>query len=271
MRKNPTNSNRSQRSVAQESKEKHSSSYKQGWKVKPSQIERTSLNNLRVLYEDNHIIAVNKRPSDIVQADHTKDTVLSSIVSTYLAKKHNKPGEAFIAIIHRIDRPVSGVIVYAKTSKAAKRLTAMFKNREIQKTYWAIVENAPPKAEDVVQNYLKKNGTRNKSYVHKEAIEGAKKSELSYKFVGSGTKYHFMEVYPKTGRHHQIRTTLSNIGCAIKGDVKYMAKRTNNDASVCLHARKIEFIHPVKKEPISITAPPPENNLWAEFIRLTNN
>ncbi len=239
---------------------------KEGWITKPKNIIMTNLENLRVLYEDNHIIAVNKRPSDIIQSDKTEDVILSEFVAQYIAKKYDKPGEVFISIVHRIDRPVSGVILYARTSKAAKRLAQMFKDREIQKTYWAVVENAPHKTEDTIVNYLKKNADRNKSYVYSNDTAGTKRSELSYKHVGSGDKYHFVEVYPKTGRHHQIRATLSDIGCPIKGDVKYMAKRTNKDASVCLHAREISFIHPVKKEPVTITASPPEDSLWNAFL-----
>lgn len=237
----------------------------ENWRVRPSNIEMTTSETMRVVYEDNHIIALNKRPSDIIQSDKTGDVCLSNVLSQYLSKKYNKPGDAYVATIHRIDRPVSGVIMYAKTSKAAKRLTNMFRLREISKTYWAIVENPPPKKEGTIINYLKKNSERNKSYVYHEPKENAKQSELSYKYIAASDNYHFMEVYPKTGRHHQIRTTLSDIGCPIKGDVKYMAKRTNSDASVCLHARKLEFIHPVKREPITIIAHPPQNNIWDAF------
>ncbi|MFK7756588.1 MAG: RluA family pseudouridine synthase [Flavobacteriales bacterium] len=258
MKKNPTKSQKGYHS--------QSSKPKKDWKKKPERIEMTTVDSLRVLFEDNHLIAINKRPSDIIQSDKTEDKILSEITAEYLAKKYDKPGKAFIAIIHRIDRPVSGVILYAKTTKAAKRMVQLFKDREMKKTYWAIVENAPPQQEATVVNYLKKNQDRNKSYVHQTEVKGSKRSELSYKHLGAGDRYHFLEVRPKTGRHHQIRTTLSNIGCPIKGDVKYMAKRTNKDASVCLHARSLEFIHPVKKEPVSIIAPPPEDVLWGAFI-----
>lgn len=259
MKKNRTKSYHHKGSAEKKSKD--------GWRVKPSNIEMTTVDTVRVIYEDNHIIALNKRPSDIIQSDKTEDTCLSDILSQYLAKKYNKPGNAYVATVHRIDRPVSGIILYGKTSKAASRLSNMFRLREVTKTYWAVVENPPPRTEDSIVNYLKKNSDRNKSYVYHQPRDGAKKSELSYKYVGAGDKYHFVEIYPKTGRHHQIRTTLSDIGCPIKGDIKYMSKRTNPDASVCLHARKLEFIHPVKKEPISIVAPPPENPLWDEFLR----
>jgi len=257
MKKNPTN---------------HSSSnQKKKWVDKSNHSVKTNLENLRVLYEDNHIIAINKRPGDILQSDKTKDPVLSSFAAKYIAKKYNKPGEAFISILHRIDRPVSGVVIFGRTSKATSRLSQMFKNREIQKSYWAIVENPPNKTSGTVINFLKKNSDRNKSYVSHHETKGSKESQLSYKHIGSGDKYHFLEVEPKTGRHHQIRATLADIGCSIKGDIKYMAKRSNKDASVCLHARKIEFIHPVKKELISITAPPPAEPIWDEFLRISES
>jgi len=245
------------------------SAQKKSWKKTPKDIIMSNPNNLRVLYEDNHIIAINKRPSDVIQSDSSGDIILPDVTAKYIAKKYNKPGKAYIAVIHRIDRPVSGVILFSRTSKAASRLTQMFKAREIKKTYWAITENPPPHTEGSVTNYLKKNQDRNKSYVYHSPASGAKESELSYKHIGAGDRYHFIEVYPKTGRHHQIRTTLSDIGAPIKGDVKYMAKRTNKDASVSLHARKIEFIHPVKKEPLTIIAPPPSEPIWDDFLSQT--
>ncbi len=244
------------------------SSLKKEFKPKAA-VQRTNASNLEVLYEDNHLIAVNKRSGDLIQGDKTEDKILSEFVAEYISKKYNKPGKAFISIIHRIDRPVTGVVVFARTSKATTRMFKLFKEREVQKTYWAIVENSPRKQEETVINYLKKNPSRNKSYVHHSEAEGTKKSELTYKHVGKGDNYHYLEVSPKTGRHHQIRATLSDIGCPIKGDIKYMAKRTNKDGSVCLHARKIEFIHPVKKKPISIIAPPPKEAIWDEFLKLS--
>lgn len=258
MKKNPTN-------------HPSSGNQKKNWVDKSKHIVKTNLDNLRVLYEDNHIIAINKRPGDILQADKTKDPVLSSFAAQYIANKHNKPGEAFISIVHRIDRPVSGVVIFGRTSKATTRLSQMFKNREIQKTYWAIVENPPIETSGTVVNFLKKNADRNKSYVYHHETKDSKESQLSYRHVGSGDKYHYLEVEPKTGRHHQIRATLADIGCSIKGDVKYMAKRTNKDASVCLHARKIQFMHPVKKELITITAPPPSEPIWDEFLRISES
>ncbi len=226
--------------------------------------------NLQVLYEDNHLIAVNKRNSDIIQSDKSGDAPLSEIIKRYLKIKYDKPGNVYLGTIHRIDRPVSGVVLYAKTSKALTRMTNAFKYREVQKTYWAVVRNPLPKKEDFVINYLRKNEKRNKSYAFHEMVENAKQSELQYKMIGRGTNYSFVEIYPKTGRHHQIRVTLSDLGSPIKGDIKYGDKRTNKNASIHLHARQIDFIHPVKKTPTRIIAPPPEDALWNEFLRIEN-
>lgn len=224
--------------------------------------------NLQVLYEDNHIIAINKRNSDIVQGDISGDTSLCDVVKEYVRIKYNKPGKAFIGTIHRLDRPVSGVILYARTTKGLNRMLNMFKYREIQKTYWACVRPGPPQTEDHIINYLSKNAKQNKSYAFDTPADDRKESELRYKVIGKTDHYHLLEVYPKTGRHHQIRATLSSLNCPIKGDIKYGAKRTNDNASIHLHARKIEFIHPVKKEPICIVAPPPDDPVWDEFLRL---
>ena len=223
--------------------------------------------NLQVLYEDNHIIAVNKRNSDIVQSDSSGDITLCEVVREYVRVTYNKPGKAFIGTVHRLDRPVSGVILYARTTKALNRLSNMFKYREVQKTYWACVKEAPPKDEDHIINYLIKNEQQNKSYAHQKPGEDRKESELTYKVLGKTDHYHFLEVKPKTGRHHQIRATLASIGCPIKGDIKYGARRTNENASIHLHARKIEFIHPVQKVPITMVAPPPEEPLWNAFLK----
>ena len=213
---------------------------------------------LKVLYEDNHIIAVNKRSSDIIQGDGKGDKSLCEVVAEYVAKKYLKPGKAFIGTIHRLDRPVSGVILYAKTSKALSRLTTMFRNREIQKTYWAVVQPTinPPE------------GHLNKSYAHSRPGEDRKEAELKYKVLGKSDPYTFVEVLPKTGRHHQIRVTLASLGSPIKGDVKYGARNINDNASVHLHARRIDFIHPVKQEALTIIAPPQKDQLWNEFIAL---
>ena len=223
--------------------------------------------NLRVLYEDNHLIVVNKRNSDIIQSDASGDRTLDDVVKSYIKHKYNKPGKAFIGLIHRLDRPVSGVIIYARTTKALSRMVNQFRFREVQKTYWAVVKNPPPKLEDSIVNYMIKDPKKNKSFVKHHEAKNHKESELSYKVIGQGNHYTFVEVYPKTGRHHQIRATLADLGCPIKGDIKYGFKRTNKNASIHLHSRRIDFIHPVRKEPITIFAPPPEDPLWDEFLR----
>ena len=218
---------------------------------------------LEVLYEDNHIIAVNKKPSDIVQGDKTGDRPLGEFVKDYIKKKYNKPGDVFLGIVHRLDRPVSGVVLFARTSKSLSRLNELFRSKQVKKTYWAVVKNKPNPTKDILVHYLKKNQQKNKSTAFNKEEDGALKSELSYQLIKSLDNYHLLEVLPKTGRHHQIRVQLSKIGSPIKGDIKYRSDRTNKDASIHLHARKIEFIHPVKKEPISILAPPPEKDtIW---------
>ena len=227
--------------------------------------------SLEILYEDNHIIAVNKKAGEIVQGDKTEDEPLSERVKAYIKKKHNKPGDVYLGIIHRLDRPVGGVIVFAKTSKALTRMNKQFQDRAIQKTYWAVVEKLPPHNEAVVISYLKKNQEKNRSRAYDKEVKGSKKSELEYSLVGRSKNYFYVEVKPKTGRHHQIRVQLSHIGCPIKGDVKYGANRTNRDGSIHLLARSLEFVHPVKKEPMLIKANPPQKDpLWAEFLDLKN-
>jgi 23S rRNA pseudouridine1911/1915/1917 synthase len=226
--------------------------------------------NLEILFEDNHIIAVNKKSSDIVQGDKTGDTPLSEIVKNYLKPKYNKPGDAFIGTVHRLDRPVSGIVLFAKTSKALSRLNEMFRGKDIQKTYWAIVKNRPKKDQDKLVHFLIKNEQKNMSKALNHEQKGALKSELNYKLLCSSENYHLLEVYPLTGRHHQIRVQLSTMGCPIKGDIKYGFDRTNKDASIHLHARKIEFIHPVKKEKIIILAPTPNEALWNAFEKILN-
>ena len=218
---------------------------------------------VNVLYEDNHIIAINKNPSDIVQGDKTGDKPLGDFVKAYIKKKYNKPGDVFLGVVHRIDRPVSGVILFAKTSKALSRLNKLFQERSIKKTYWAIVKNEPEELDNKLVHFLKKNQQKNKSFAFKREENGALRSELDYKTIKKLNSFYLLEVKPKTGRHHQIRVQLSAIGCPIKGDIKYGSKRTNSNASIHLHARKIEFIHPVKKEKIEIIAPPPiKDSIW---------
>ena len=217
---------------------------------------------LKVLYEDNHIIAVNKRASEIVQGDKTGDRPLPEYVKEYIKKKYNKPGKVFLGVVHRLDRPVSGVILFARTSKALTRLNKMFREKEVRKIYWAIVKNKPKRTKNTLIHYLSKNQTRNKSQAFIKKFNNALRSELSYEIIHSLENYHLLEISPKTGRHHQIRVQLAKIGCPIKGDVKYGFDRTNKDKSIHLHARKIDFMHPVKKELISITAPTPNDVLW---------
>ncbi|MBV6485069.1 MAG: Ribosomal large subunit pseudouridine synthase C [Flavobacteriales bacterium] len=220
---------------------------------------------VEVLYEDNHIIAVNKKSSDIVQGDKTGDKPLNEIVKTFLKEKYQKPGEVFLGTIHRIDRPVSGVVIFAKTSKALERLNKMFNEKTVQKTYWAIVKNKPENNEGKLVHYLIKNEQKNKSTAYLKEVANSKKSELVYKIIYQFNNYYLLEIKPLTGRHHQIRVQLSAMGCPIKGDLKYGFNRSNADASISLHARKVEFIHPVTKEPVTIIAPPNVTDpLWKE-------
>lgn len=223
---------------------------------------------LEVLYEDNHIIAVNKKISDIVQADKTGDEPLSDAVKAYIKAKYNKPGDVFLGVPHRIDRPVSGVVLFARTSKALTRLNKMFQEHEeqISKIYWAIVGNLPPQDQDVLTHYMLKDSEKNKSYAYDKEKKGSKKAVLEYKLIGRSQKYYLLEIKLYTGRHHQIRCQLAKIGCPIKGDLKYGAPRSNEGGGISLHAREVSFQHPVSKEKITITATPPLNDtLWKEF------
>lgn len=218
---------------------------------------------MEVLYEDNHIIAVNKTCKEIVQGDKTGDVPLSEIVKAYIKDKYNKPGEVFLGVTHRLDRPTSGVVLFARTSKALARLNAMFQSHEqIRKTYWAIVQGAPKLPEARLENYLIRNESQNKSYIAKPGAKDAKQAILTYKTLTVGEHYSLLEINLETGRHHQIRCQLAAIGCPIKGDLKYGAKRSNPDGGICLHARQIAFEHPVSHEQIMITAPTPDDNLW---------
>lgn len=221
---------------------------------------------MTILYEDNHIIAVNKTCNEIVQGDKTGDTPLSETVKAYIKDKYNKPGEVFLGVTHRLDRPTSGVVLFARTSKALTRLNEMFKSHEqIRKTYWAIVQGCPKIPEARLENYLTRNETLNKSFIAKPGAKEAKLAILTYKTLVKGEHYTLLEINLETGRHHQIRCQLAAIGCPVKGDLKYGAKRSNPDGGISLHARQIEFIHPVKKEPICITAPVPDDSLWQQF------
>ena len=221
---------------------------------------------MEILYEDNHIIIVNKNCKEIVQGDKTGDKPLSELVQEYLKEKYAKPGNVFIGVVHRLDRPVSGLVVFAKTSKALSRLNEMFRVHDLTKRYWAIVKNRPPKDEDLLTNYLVRNERLNKTFVYDERVEGSKKSNLTYKVIGKTDNYYLLEVDLMTGRHHQIRSQLAHIGCPIKGDLKYGYPRSNKDGGISLHARSIRFIHPVSKQDIRVIAPTPQDDvLWQEF------
>lgn len=217
---------------------------------------------MTVLYEDNHIIIVNKTTSEIVQGDKTGDKPLSETVKEWLKEKYNKPGNVFCGVTHRLDRPVSGIVIFAKTSKALSRLNEMFKNKEISKIYWAIVKNMPKQSEGTLKHYLVRNEKQNKSYAYDQEKPNSKLAILHYKLITHSDKYNLLEVNLETGRHHQIRVQLSKMGCPIKGDLKYGAERSNPDGGISLHARKISFIHPVSKELIEVVAPIPKDNLW---------
>jgi 23S rRNA pseudouridine1911/1915/1917 synthase len=219
-------------------------------------------NTLEVLFEDNHLIIVNKQSGDIVQGDKTGDVPLSEIVKEYIKDKYNKPGNVFLGVVHRLDRPTTGIVVFARTSKALERFNKMLRNKEVNKTYWAVVKNLPKKIEDTLIGFLKKNPKNNKSTSYSSEVEGSKKSILHYKLLKSLDNYHLLEVDLETGRHHQIRCQLAAIGSPIKGDLKYGFDRSNKDASIHLHAHKIEFKHPVTKEFISIIAPTPNEVIW---------
>ena len=218
--------------------------------------------NLQVLFEDNHIIIVNKRAGDITQGDKTGDKPLSDVIKEYVKDKYNKPGKVFIGTVHRLDRPTSGIVIFARTSKALERLNKMLRDKTINKTYWALVKNQPNKTADTLTNFLKKDTKKNKSFVYKKEIEGSKKAILHYNVIKKLENYFLIEIDLETGRHHQIRTQLSHIGSAIKGDLKYGFPRSNKDGSISLHARKINFIHPVSKEEINIIAPTPKDIIW---------
>lgn len=215
------------------------------------------------LYEDNHIIIVSKRSGEIVQGDKTGDEPLSETVKQYIKEKYHKPGNVFLGVVHRLDRPVWGLVVFAKTSKALTRLNKMFKEGQVHKTYWAIAKNAPPAEEGVLTDWLVRNERQNKSYAHPQEVPNAKKAVLKYRVIAHSDRYHLIEVNLLTGRHHQIRCQLANMGCAIKGDLKYGAPRSNPDGSISLLARRITFVHPVSKENIVVEAPlPPNDKLW---------
>jgi 23S rRNA pseudouridine1911/1915/1917 synthase len=221
-----------------------------------------------ILYEDNHIIAVHKKSSDLVQGDKTGDESLDNQVKIYIAKKYNKPGEAFLGVVHRLDRPVSGVVVFARTSKSLSRMNELFKTRQVKKIYWAMVKERPPEDEGTVTHFLKKIEAQNKSYIYDTEVKGSKEASLTYKIIGHSERFYLLEIELHSGRHHQIRAQLAAIGCPIKGDLKYGFPRSNEDGSISLLAREISFIHPVKKEPVRIVAHLPEGDIWKAFKAL---
>lgn len=227
-----------------------------------SENAHSNKDNLQVLYEDNHIIVVNKRPGDIVQGDKTGDKPLSEVVKSFLKEKYNKPGNVYLGVVHRLDRPTSGIVLFSKTSKALPRLNKLFQQKDAKKTYWAIVKNRPPQEQDRLVHYMKRNSKQNKSYAHIKEVPDSKKAILHYQVIQELDNYFVLRIDLETGRHHQIRSQLSAIGCPIKGDLKYGFDRSNKDASIHLHARELQFIHPVKNEPVHVIAPAPDDSLW---------
>lgn len=220
---------------------------------------------MTVVYEDNHLIIVNKTAREIVQGDKTGDTPLSETVKLYLKEKYQKPGNVFLGVTHRLDRPVSGLVLFAKTSKALTRLNEMFRTGQVKKTYWAIVRQRPPQEEGTLVHWLVRNEQQNKSYAYDKEKPGAKRAVLHYKLIGASDRYYLLEVQLETGRHHQIRCQLAKMGCPIKGDLKYGSPRSNPDGSICLHARQLRLEHPVSHEWVEVTAPVPHDALWNYF------
>jgi 23S rRNA pseudouridine1911/1915/1917 synthase len=218
-----------------------------------------------ILYEDNHIIAVNKMPSDLSQGDKSGDESLDTQLKAYIAEKYNKPGDVYLGVVHRLDRPVGGVLLYARTSKALTRLNEIFRTREVKKIYWAVVKEKPPEDEVTITHFLKKNEAQNKTYAFDNEVKGSKSASLTYKIIGRSERYYLLEVELHSGRHHQIRAQLAAIGCPIRGDLKYGYQRSNEDGSISLISKYVEFIHPVKKELIRITAPLPKEDVWKAF------
>jgi 23S rRNA pseudouridine1911/1915/1917 synthase len=226
---------------------------------------RTGVDNLQVVYEDNHLIVINKRPGDIVQGDKTGDLPLSEIVKIYLKNKYNKPGNVFLGVVHRIDRPTSGLVIFARTSKALARMNAMLQQHQVKKIYRAIVKKLPSPSQGTLIHYLIKNSKNNKSTAFDKPVNGSKKAVLHYNHIASSQRYHLLEIELETGRPHQIRVQLAKIGCPIKGDLKYGYPRSNPNSGISLHAWKLHFMHPVKKKPIELTASEPSEDIWEKF------
>lgn len=229
------------------------------------------MSNINILYEDNHLIALNKSVSDLVQGDNTGDKSLDIKVKEYLKDIYKKPGNVFLGVIHRLDRPVSGAVVFARTSKALSRMNKLFQEKKVQKKYWAIVSENPPVEEGRLNHFLVRKPNLNKSFAYTTAKKGSKEASLSYRLMGRTKNYFFLEIDLHTGRHHQIRCQLAKIGCPIKGDLKYGSGRSNPGGGISLHAREIEFIHPVLKEELKIIANPPKDVLWDEFLEMAGN
>jgi 23S rRNA pseudouridine1911/1915/1917 synthase len=228
-------------------------------------------NTLDILYEDNHLIVVNKTCHDLVQGDKTGDVSLDKALKDYIGAKYNKPGQVFLGVVHRLDRPVSGAVLFARTSKALTRLNDMFRGKDVKKTYWALVKELPPANEGTLVHFMKKNEKLNKSFCFDEEVKDSKRAELDYKLIGKSKSFYLLEINLKTGRHHQIRAQLSSIGCPIKGDLKYGYPRSNTDGGISLHARQLEFIHPVSKQLISIIAEPPQSDeIWKGIDKLNS-
>ena len=227
-------------------------------------------NHLEILFEDNHLIAVNKKPGELVQGDKTGDVSLDTRIKQYIKKKYNKPGDVFLGVVHRIDRPVSGVVVFARTGKALARMNSLFRDKEVNKTYWCIVKEMPRPEEATLKHYLVKKESRNKSYAYDRPQKGTKEAILDYRLISRSDNYYLLEVLLHTGRHHQIRCQLAKIGSPVRGDLKYGYPRSNKDGSISLHARSLEFDHPVRKEPVILEAPVPDDPLWqaltSEFV-----
>ncbi len=221
-----------------------------------------------MLFEDNHLLIVNKPGGELVQGDKTGDQPLVDFYKNYLKKKYNKPGNVFLGVIHRLDRPVSGVLIFARTSKALERMNKEFKNRDVQKVYWAVVKRRPKKDNDTLTHYLVKDGSKNIVTAYRKPTDNSQKATLHYKYLGKLNDHHLLEVYPVTGRPHQIRVQLSQTGCPIRGDIKYGFKNPNKDGNINLHAKRISFFHPVKKERMTISAPLPSDLFWEQFISL---